>query len=446
MATIKTDLICNLNQPVNVTYLHGNLFSQDNAGNTINVFVMDNGEPATIGGTVSANVIRSDGQTVAVSGAIEGNKAYVILPQACYAVPGVVHIIIKLTQSTTVTTIAAVVANVYMSTTDAVIDPGTVIPSIQALMALIEEAVDSIPTDYTGLLHTIAADYSSSKTYKVGDYAWESGVLKRCIVPITAAETYTAAHWTNAVIGDDLTNLKSALSDRTLFADTAFSESIFQLRKGSAVNSAGRYASDSNAVAGYGSEKCPFVHAGTKITANEGYKFSYALWDIPVSANANVSHNIIVVRDIAAGTTVTIPQDAYIAFSCKKADDSALPSDKTAYEFANEAVTVELYIRTSKTEINKMEEQITTQEGIINAVNSWVGKNNNPVASLAGCFILSKNVCKNTDYTDGYYIKPDGSLVANASFKVSDYFMVEPNTQYYLYNSSSTIVFYDLGC
>lgn len=211
MATIKTDLICNLNQPVNVTYLHGNLFSQDNAGNTINVFVMDNGEPATIGGTVSANVIRSDGQTVAVSGAIEGNKAYVILPQACYAVPGVVHIIIKLTQNTTITTIAAIVANVYMSTTDAVIDPGTVIPSIQALMALIEEAVDSIPTDYTGLLHTIAADYSSSKTYKVGDYAWESGVLKRCIVPITAAETYTAAHWTNAVIGDDLTNLKSAI-------------------------------------------------------------------------------------------------------------------------------------------------------------------------------------------------------------------------------------------
>ena len=213
MATIKTDLICNLNQPVNVTYLHGNLFSQDNAGNTINVFVMDNGEPATIGGTVSANVIRSDGQTVAVSGAIEGNRAYVILPQACYAVPGVVHIIIKLTQNTTVTTIAAIVANVYMSTTDAVIDPGQVIPSIQALMALIEEAVDSIPTDYTGLLHTIAADYSSSKTYKVGDYAWESGVLKRCIVPITAAETYTAAHWTNAVIGDDLTNLKSAIND-----------------------------------------------------------------------------------------------------------------------------------------------------------------------------------------------------------------------------------------
>lgn len=213
MATIKTDLICNLNQPVAATFLHGNLFSQDNAGNTINVYVMENGEPATIGGTVSANVIRADGNTVAVSGAIDGNKAYVILPQACYAVPGRVEIIIKLTQSTTITTIAAIVANVYRSTTDTVVDPGTIIPSISSLIAEIEEAVDSIPVDYTGLLHTIAADYSSSKTYPVvGMYAWQGGVLKRNIVPITTAETYTAAHWTNAVIGDDLSALKSALN------------------------------------------------------------------------------------------------------------------------------------------------------------------------------------------------------------------------------------------
>lgn len=215
MATITTDLICNLNQPVAATFLHGNLFSQDNAGNTINVHVMDNGEPATIGGTVSANVIRADGNTVAVSGSLSGNQCSVVLPQACYAVPGRVEIIIKLTQSTTITTIAAIVANVYRSTTDTVVDPGTIIPSIQALIEEIEDAVDSIPVDYSGLLATIAADYSSSKTYQVGQYAWQGGVLKRCIVPITTAETYTAAHWTNAVIGDDLSALKSALTAYT---------------------------------------------------------------------------------------------------------------------------------------------------------------------------------------------------------------------------------------
>lgn len=216
MATVNVNLTCDLQHPVQVQYIGGNMFSQDNAGNTINVEVFNDGEPATLGGSISANVIRADGATVAVSGALSGNRAYVIFPQACYAVPGTITVIIKNTESSTVTTIAAFVANVYQSTTDTVVDPGQIIPSVSALIAQIEAAVDSIPVDYSGLLATIAADYSSSKTYPVvGMYAWQGGVLKRNIVPITTAETYTAAHWTNAVIGDDLSALKSAFERDT---------------------------------------------------------------------------------------------------------------------------------------------------------------------------------------------------------------------------------------
>lgn len=215
MASIVTNLTCELTAPVSVVFLPGNMFSMDNGGNIINVFVVQNGEPVALGGSVSANVIRSDGTTVAITGALEGNKAYIILPQACYAVPGIIHIVMKITEGTTITTIAAVTANVYQSSTDAVVDPGTLVPSIAALIEAIEDAVDSIPVDYSGLLATLAADYSTSKTYKVGDYAWYGGVLKRCIVAITTAESYTAAHWTNAVIGDDLSALKSAFDSVT---------------------------------------------------------------------------------------------------------------------------------------------------------------------------------------------------------------------------------------
>ena len=167
MATVNVNLTCDLQHPVQVQYIGGNMFSQDNAGNTINVEVFNDGEPATLGGSISANVIRADGATVAVSGALSGNRAYVIFPQACYAVPGTITVIIKNTESSTVTTIAAFVANVYQSTTDTVVDPGQIIPSVSALIAQIEAAVDSIPVDYSGLLATIAADYSSSKTYPV---------------------------------------------------------------------------------------------------------------------------------------------------------------------------------------------------------------------------------------------------------------------------------------
>ena len=211
MAVIKTWYNQDLSKPVEIHYLKGNVFSQDNAGNLIGVNVFENGEPASLSGTVSASIIRSDGATVAVSGTLSGNQCSVSLPQAAYYVPGVLSIVIKLTSGTTVTTLCAVVANVYRSATDATVDPGTIIPDVSALIASIDAAIGSIPADYSGLLHTIAADYSSSKTYFVGDYCWEAGVLKRCIVPITSAETYTAAHWTDAVIGDDLSALKSAL-------------------------------------------------------------------------------------------------------------------------------------------------------------------------------------------------------------------------------------------
>lgn len=212
MAKIETWFNQDLKHPVKVQYLGGNIFSADNAGNLVGVNVFDDGEPASLSGSVSASVIRADGNTVAVTGTLSGNQVSIVLPQAAYAVPGVISIVIKLTSGTDITTLCAVVANVYMSTTDTVVDPGTIIPSVETLIAAIETAIASVPADYSSLLAAIASNYSSSKTYPIaGAYAWYNGVLKRSIVPITTAESYTAAHWTDAIIGDDLSAQKSAL-------------------------------------------------------------------------------------------------------------------------------------------------------------------------------------------------------------------------------------------
>lgn len=59
----------------------------------------------------------------------------------------------------------------------------------------------------------VAAQYSSSAIYNVGDYVIYNGQLYRCITPITTAETWTAAHWTAAVLGDDVGEVKSALNN-----------------------------------------------------------------------------------------------------------------------------------------------------------------------------------------------------------------------------------------
>lgn len=207
MALIETWFNQDLKEPVKVRYLDGNVFSADNAGNLIGVNIFSNGEPATLGGSVAANVIRADGATVAVVGALSDNKATVVLNQSCYAVPGPISIIIKITQSGAVTTVCAVVANVYQSSTDTVVDPGTIIPSIETLLAAIEAAVASIPADYSSLWTSLAPAYSNSSTYIIGQYVTYDGKLYRCVSTIDSPESFTIAHWSQVSIGGDLLRL-----------------------------------------------------------------------------------------------------------------------------------------------------------------------------------------------------------------------------------------------
>lgn len=166
MAVIETWYEQDLKQPVKVNYLDGNYFSQDNQGNLVGVRVFDDGESATLSGSVSASVIRADGATVAVSGTLSGNECYVILPQAAYAVPGVLSVVIKLSNNDDTVTLCAVVSNVYQSATDATVDPGTIIPSIADLIAEIERVASTIPQDYSAL------NSSVDSMAKEHDFAW----------------------------------------------------------------------------------------------------------------------------------------------------------------------------------------------------------------------------------------------------------------------------------
>lgn len=142
---IETWLTQDLNKPVKVQSISGNLFSQDNMANLIGVEIMDGNQPATVSGIVSANVLRADGATVEVTGTLTGNKASVILPQAAYAVPGMTAVVIKLIDGEEVTTVGALQAIVYRSVTDLYIDPGTIIPDIQTLIERIDTASSHYP-------------------------------------------------------------------------------------------------------------------------------------------------------------------------------------------------------------------------------------------------------------------------------------------------------------
>lgn len=58
----------------------------------------------------------------------------------------------------------------------------------------------------------LAAPYSASATYAVGDYCTKDGVLKRCNTPITTAEAWNSVHWDDAKLGGDVSNLRNAFN------------------------------------------------------------------------------------------------------------------------------------------------------------------------------------------------------------------------------------------
>ena len=62
-----------------------------------------------------------------------------------------------------------------------------------------------------GAAGVVASAYSASSTYAVGDYVIHNGNLYRCTTAITTAEAFTAAHWTQIVLADDVSDLKSDL-------------------------------------------------------------------------------------------------------------------------------------------------------------------------------------------------------------------------------------------
>ena len=118
----------------------------DNNAHTWRVTIMDGRESAQITGNITGYFVRTDGNTVTVTGGLTGNVATVTLPQACYATDGDLYAVMRLKSSSGTITLSALILPVRNVLTDSIIDPGEVIPSLDDLLAQIdacEEATDA---------------------------------------------------------------------------------------------------------------------------------------------------------------------------------------------------------------------------------------------------------------------------------------------------------------
>lgn len=85
----------------------------------------------------------------------------------------------------------------------------------EALQEAAEDAIEEIQAQtpvVTGMQNSIAPSYSSSSTYAVGDYVMYNAQQYRCITAITTAEAWTAAHWTQVPLANDVNGLKKDLN------------------------------------------------------------------------------------------------------------------------------------------------------------------------------------------------------------------------------------------
>lgn len=194
------------------TFLNHSIGYKDQKADHFGIRVFRDGEPVDLTGiSVQGVFMPPQGDPIAITSGniVSGNEAEVVLPQACYNYDGQFCLAIKLVDSNnsvtgTMRIVDGMVDNTHASGTVA---PTSAVPTYQEILS----TYDAMVAATAAANGAIAATYSSSSTYKVGDYCIHDGALYRCTTAITTAEAWTAGHWTAAKIGPDVSDLKSAL-------------------------------------------------------------------------------------------------------------------------------------------------------------------------------------------------------------------------------------------
>lgn len=187
--------------------LQGSAFTSENGAHTFRISGVDSrGDALALSGIVVASFLRSDKTTVAITGVLNDGVASVTLTAECYGTPGRFGLVVFLLNNDEKTAIYSCVGNVARSSTDAVAPAVTA--DVVDLINQIEAARATIPASYTALMADIAPTYSPYAVYAEGAYVYYNGDLYRCTTAITTAESWSYAHWTMAVLGSDLGNLK----------------------------------------------------------------------------------------------------------------------------------------------------------------------------------------------------------------------------------------------
>lgn len=166
-----------LDAPIVPEGLRGDLFATEDSAHKFIISATRGGEVVTLDGQVVATFIRADGGTVELAGGLESGAAAVTLEAACYAVPGRFALTMyNAGEDGSKTAVYACVGNVINSTTDTIIDPGTVVPDVSDIVAeyaAMQAAVAAANAASAFVPYTVA--FANNGQYTINTADLESG-------------------------------------------------------------------------------------------------------------------------------------------------------------------------------------------------------------------------------------------------------------------------------
>ena len=221
MAIYKRDIVdINLETGnIHRSFLKHSIGYLDQAADHFGIRVLRNGEPVDLTGvTVQGIFMPPQGNPIAITtgNIIEGNVAEVVLPQACYNYDGQFCLSIKLVDATNAITgtmriVDGMVDNTHASGTVA---PTGSVPTYQEILAVYDDMVDAL-ADVASYAENFAPEFVQGTANAAGSFVMNDGVLYLLPDGHTAGTTWANTTKTQANVGGQLSDLKSAFDVET---------------------------------------------------------------------------------------------------------------------------------------------------------------------------------------------------------------------------------------
>lgn len=137
-------------------------------------------------------------------------------------------------------------------------------------------------TEYI-VANLISDAYDDSATYAVGDYCSYDGDFYVCNTAISTAESWTAAHWTQVTVSDELTEIKEDIASLNSQISNLNSKVVI-----TATLTASSYSVSASAASGYSlsSIKADMVACGYRVTSGS---MSSLTSDVTITTSAGAA-------------------------------------------------------------------------------------------------------------------------------------------------------------